>query len=273
MSRADGYEELPAGETGGPGMGWPLPPVASKGLTAAPPRPPATAATAATAHCPPSAAEAPQQQQAPPLQPPGPTFTQPPAGISQPQPPPVMGVPAYPQRQQQQPQQQHRLDQLPPFPQHLAELPSAMDEWDAAAVTMSVWLGCSVATLVLGLLSLSSLAVAAGVCGTVGASTHRCASCRAGATDLGTAVRRIHLLAVVAASISGVVGALGLLVSFGLSATWVLPPPPLCRCRCCPHVLLQQLPFCCLAHLLPQCRTAPWRDRCRACWPGWAPLP
>jgi hypothetical protein len=128
---------------------------------------------------------------------------------------PVIGVPAYPQRQQQQ----QRLDQLPPLPQHLADLPSAMEEWDAAAVIMSVWLGCSVATLAIGVLSLSILAVAAGVCGTVGASTHRCASCLAAVSDLGAAVRRIHLLALVAACVSGFVGALGLLVSFGLSAT------------------------------------------------------
>lgn len=59
---------------------------------------------------------------------------------------PVLGIPAPPQQQQfaQQFSPGLPLGALPP---------SAAEEWDRAAVLMSVWLGCAVATLLLSILT------------------------------------------------------------------------------------------------------------------------
>lgn len=159
MSGPPGYEELPGGEPGEPGAAGP--PAAA----AVPP-----AATAA-GHCRPTAASpgnassalallagaAPFNQHASP-----PTFTvqaaagapaAAPAAAPRPLPAaaglgaaPALGVPLAPQHQQFATQFNAGLplQQLPP---------SAAEEWDRAAVLMSVWLGCAAATLLLSLLT------------------------------------------------------------------------------------------------------------------------
>ena len=136
MSRAAGYEELPGGVEGAPvrsaggssgGSGavvrWLRLPVSEPAdtiVTACPP--------------PPLSAEPPYVPQ------PGAT----PAATQQ----PVLGVPV----PQQSPTHQFSPTQQG-FPEHLTGLPTAAEEWDGAAVLMSIWLGCSAASLLLSLLT------------------------------------------------------------------------------------------------------------------------
>jgi hypothetical protein len=126
---------------------------------------------------------------------------------------PALGIPVPPQQQQFATQFAAGLplQQLPP---------SAAEEWDRAAVLMSVWLGCASATLLLSLLTANTFAIAGAACAVVGACTHRFPSCRPGGPgNLAASVNRIHTLSIVAASLCGVVAALATLIAFGLSAT------------------------------------------------------
>ncbi|KAL4457413.1 hypothetical protein ABPG75_012278 [Micractinium tetrahymenae] len=136
---------------------------------------------------------------------------------------PVLGVPAFPQPQYSPQQGQYGQQQaFHSFPPYLDNLPpSAEAEWDAAAVLMSVWLGCSVATLALATLTFNVLGMIGGLCATLGAATHRFPWCRpaAFAGDLGALVGRVFGLAIAAASLSSIVALLSMLISFGLSAT------------------------------------------------------
>lgn len=59
--------------------------------------------------------------------------------------------------------------------------------------------------------------VSGATCALIGASTHRFARCRA-TGDFAAWVNRVHTLALVAASLSGIVALLSTLVAFGLSA-------------------------------------------------------
>jgi hypothetical protein len=114
------------------------------------------------------------------------------------------------------------LQQLPPFPQHLAELPGAAEEWDRNAVFCSVWLGVSSATLALALLVLSLLGIAAGACATIAAATHRFQRCREG-LSLADAVHRMLRLAIAAACIAGFISMASALAAFFLSTACVAP--------------------------------------------------
>ncbi|KAL4441023.1 hypothetical protein ABPG77_010454 [Micractinium sp. CCAP 211/92] len=136
----------------------------------------------------------------------------------------VLGVPAFPQaqyslQQHQQHQQQQGFTSFPPYLDNLP--PSAEADWDAAVVLMSIWLGCSVATLALATLTFNVLGMIGALCATLGAATHRFPWCRPAAFvgDLGALVGRVFGLAIAAASLSSIVALLSVLISFGLSAT------------------------------------------------------
>lgn len=171
-----------------------------------------------------------------------PTYTQPPAvqqEAQQPQQPaaiggpasglaaaPALGVPAYhlPQHgRPQHPQQQQRPQQsVHSFPPYLGDLPpSAEEEWERATVLVSVWLGCSAATLAVSLLTANLLAIIGTLCATLGAATHRFPWCRPGALagDLGALVNRVFGMAVAAACLCSLIALFSLLIAFGLSAS------------------------------------------------------
>ena len=157
---------------------------------------------------------------------PGPTITQtaaPSASQQQQQqqqqhgaPPPARGVPAFPPLAHQA-LGGSRLEQLPPFPQYLAELPSVGEEWERSTLLFSLWLGCSAATLALALLTLNLLGTVGALCGTVGAAAHRFARLRAALT-LADAINKILRLAIAAACLTGVVAGTSALIALGLSA-------------------------------------------------------
>lgn len=109
------------------------------------------------------------------------------------------------------------LQQLPPFPQHLAQLPGAAEEWDRSAVFYSVWLGVSAATLAISLLVVSLLGTAASTCATFAAATHRFQRFREG-LSLADAVNRMLRLAIAAACLSIFMALASSLIVIGLSA-------------------------------------------------------
>lgn len=82
----------------------------------------------------------------------------------------------------------------------------------------SVWLGCSVASLLLSLLSANTFAIAGSACALMGAGTLRFLRCRGGA-DLAASITRMHTCAAVSAFLCGIVALLSGLVAFGLSAS------------------------------------------------------
>lgn len=84
-------------------------------------------------------------------------------------------------------------------------------------MVMSVWLGCAAATLLLSMISGNFFGTMGSTCALVGACTHRFPACRGGA-DLAACITRCHTLAVVAASLCGIIAALSTLIAFGLSA-------------------------------------------------------
>ncbi|PSC69010.1 UTP-glucose-1-phosphate uridylyltransferase [Micractinium conductrix] len=128
----------------------------------------------------------------------------------------VLGIPAYPQQQTV-----GRPAAIGSFPPYLEELPpSAAEEWERAAVLMSLWLGCAAATLALTTLTGNVLGMIGSLCATLAAATHRCKCCRPAMVgdDLGALVQRVFSLAVAAATLCGIVATLTLLIAFGLSA-------------------------------------------------------
>ena len=136
---------------------------------------------------------------------PGIPYAQPPAGSSQPQtqPPSVLGLPACTQPQQGERPPLRQVAPLPP--QHGAELPSAMEEWHAAAVIMFVWLAVSLPSVAIGLRFSLPLFSVPGACGAIGAIIYRfhsCSSRAVTAASLGRTVKPIRMLAEVAAPVS-----------------------------------------------------------------------
>jgi hypothetical protein len=108
-----------------------------------------------------------------------------------------------------------RPDQQPPFPEYLAELPTAADEWERASVFMSIWLGCASATLAVALLTFNLLGSAGAACAVIAAATHRYARLRQN-LGLADAINRVLRLAIAAASLCGFVSVACILIALGL---------------------------------------------------------
>lgn len=89
---------------------------------------------------------------------------------------------------------------------------------DRAGLLLSFYMGLSIATLCLSILTANTFAIGGSLCGAIAGATHRFPGCRAGA-DLSMCVQRLYALSAVAATLCGIVALVSTLISFGLSAS------------------------------------------------------